>query len=405
MEHSEFSKNLENIYADSEEDFPEELEEISDDGSVELLEELEEISDDGSAELLDELEEISDNEGTYDYVTQGEIFPDTIFRIERKKYENASVPVMLLTKKLEIYWVNKSCSKFIDAAEPVERNYLYQIFSPYLNEKRMNIICKAITSKEKGYSWKGKTELSGKHRITSVSNLMIFPFFSIHIAGDKPDGYIVFIDDFTEDNNQLLKNTFNSLLDASKLKDNDTGNHIIRVCQYSQKIASCLYNRPGYEVVDMDFIMNISYLAAMHDVGKIGTPDDILNKPGPLTDLEWEIMKEHTINGAYIMGSYPNDMAREIARSHHEKWDGSGYPFKLAGEDIPLSARIVAIADVYDALRMKRVYKDAFSHKKAFSIILEGKGKHFDPDLIDITTEIEQELDTLYLKLSDNEPE
>jgi putative two-component system response regulator len=386
MGHSEFSGNNKNIYAESEEDFLEELEELSDDKSVELPEELEELSDDEQA--------------SYD-LTYSKIFPETIFKIERKKYEKAPVPVMFLTNKLEIYWSNESCSRFINTAEPVERSYLYQLFSPYLNEKRMNVIYRELSSKENGYSWRGKAELSGRHRITSISNLMIFPFFSVHISGDRPDGYIVFIDDLTEDNNQMLRNTFKSLLDASKLKDNDTGNHIERVCQYSQKIASSLYNRPGYEVVDIDFIMNISYLAAMHDVGKIGTPDDILNKPGPLTDLEWEIMKEHTINGAFILSSYPHDMAVEIARSHHEKWDGSGYPYKLAGEDIPLSARIVTIADVYDALRMKRVYKDAFSHEKAFSIILEGKGKHFDPDLIDITTKIEEELDVLFTKLSD----
>ncbi len=95
-------------------------------------------------------------------------------------------------------------------------------------------------------------------------------------------------------------------------------------------------------------------------------------------------MREHTINGAFILSSYPNEMAVEIARSHHEKWDGSGYPYNLSGKDIPLSARIVAIADVYDALRMKRSYKDGFSHEKSSIHNYGGKGQHFDPDLIDI---------------------
>jgi putative two-component system response regulator len=136
--------------------------------------------------------------------------------------------------------------------------------------------------------------------------------------------------------------------------------------------------------VDADFIDSIGLLACMHDVGKIGTPDDILNKAGPLSDWEWSVMKEHTKNGAFILSTYPNPMAKEIALSHHEKWNGTGYPFQLEGDMIPLSARIVAIADVYDALRMRRSYKPPFDHPTSVSKMMEGKETHFDPVLLDI---------------------
>ena len=368
-------------------------------GHIEHTEHLEDFLE---PDMLEEIEEITEIE----YAEESDIEDKQLvglFKNEIIKFEKAAIPVLFLSKKLKIIWHNNSGENYFDTPETVVSKYIYQIFNPYLTEERMQEIYSNLFSRENGFSWRGKVELSGKHRITSTSNLVIFPFFIPQNGISGPEGYIAFIDDLTEENNLLLRKTFQSLLDASKLKDNDTGNHIGRVCQYSQKIAGCLYNRPGYEEVDMDFIVNIGFLAAMHDVGKIGTPDDILNKPGPLSVLEWEIMKEHTINGAFILSSYPNKMAVEIARSHHEKWDGSGYPYHLAGSDIPISARIVTIADVYDALRMKRVYKTGFSHEKSFSILTEGKGKHFDPDLIDIVMEIEAELDTMYLQLSDKD--
>jgi putative two-component system response regulator len=122
----------------------------------------------------------------------------------------------------------------------------------------------------------------------------------------------------------------------------------------------------------------------MHDVGKIGTPDDILNKEGPLSDWEWAVMREHTKNGAFILSTYPNPMAKEIALSHHERWDGSGYPYQLSGEMIPLAARIVTIADVYDALRMERSYKPAMEHEAAVTTMIKEGGSHFDPFLVEV---------------------
>ena len=177
---------------------------------------------------------------------------------------------------------------------------------------------------------------------------------------------------------------FSSLLEASKLKDNDTGMHIERVNLYTSLLAKAMFNDPRWPELDKDFIADIGFLAAMHDVGKIGTPDNILNKEGPLSEFEWGIMKEHTINGAFILSSYPNPMAREIALSHHEWWNGSGYPYNMEGKMIPLSARIVTLADVYDALRMKRSYKPAYSHETAIQKITQEREVHFDPDIVDV---------------------
>ncbi|MEA1911774.1 MAG: HD domain-containing protein, partial [Spirochaetota bacterium] len=193
-----------------------------------------------------------------------------------------------------------------------------------------------------------------------------------------------------------------SLLEASKLKDNDTGNHIKRVGAYSKSIAKFLFNYNDYPGVNTEFIENIFFLAPMHDVGKIGTPDDILTKPGSLDEAEWKIMKEHTINGAYILKAYPDPMATQIATFHHEKWNGKGYPYGISGTDIPLPARIVAIADVYDALRMKRSYKEPFTHEKAVEIITKDSGSHFDPDLVEIYMKINSEFETIYEDLKDS---
>jgi putative two-component system response regulator len=211
-------------------------------------------------------------------------------------------------------------------------------------------------------------------------------------------------DDVTEENKHLLRSVFMSLLEASKLKDNDTGRHIVRVNYYSKCLAEELFagKDSRYTGIDADFIDNIGFLASMHDVGKIGTPDDILNKEGPLSDWEWTVMQEHTKNGAFILSTYPNPMAKEIALSHHEKWNGSGYPFQLEGDMIPLAARIVSIADVYDALRMERSYKPAFTHDVTVEKMLEGGGSQFDPNLLEVFTTIAGDFNDLYQANTDD---
>lgn len=170
----------------------------------------------------------------------------------------------------------------------------------------------------------------------------------------------------------------NALENANLLNDDDTGKHIKRVSKYSALLAK-LYG------CDNSFIKKIELYSPLHDVGKVGTPDNILKKPGKLTPEEFDKMKEHVFIGYKMLESEDIDlMAKNIARYHHEKWNGKGYLEGLSGEDIPLEARIVALADVYDALSTKRVYKDVFPYEKIEAIFKEEKGKHFEPKLIEL---------------------
>jgi putative two-component system response regulator len=184
-------------------------------------------------------------------------------------------------------------------------------------------------------------------------------------------------------------------------RDDETGRHIERTQTFCKLLAKKLLDHPRYATSGLSsaFVDNIYHTSPLHDIGKVGITDNILLKPGRLTSEEFEIMKTHTQIGAgtlqTVHGKYPNNsflnMGIDIARSHHEKWDGSGYPDGLAGEEIPLSARIMALADVYDALRSKRPYKDAFTHRKSCAIIIEGAGRHFDPVVVEAFVDLETE--------------
>jgi response regulator RpfG family c-di-GMP phosphodiesterase len=190
-----------------------------------------------------------------------------------------------------------------------------------------------------------------------------------------------------------MTDSFAQLVDK---KDNDTGDHIERMVRYSVMLARELKKlpvRPGYEINEK-LILEIERQASSHDIGKVGIPDAILKKEGPLTKDEWENMKKHPDIGADIFKNlreglkiFDHDfyrVAEDITRYHHEKWDGSGYPRGLSGTDIPLVARIVAIADVFDAISSKRVYKDAIDIEKTFELLEKSKGTHLDPWLVDL---------------------
>jgi putative two-component system response regulator len=182
---------------------------------------------------------------------------------------------------------------------------------------------------------------------------------------------------------QAQLETIERLAVAAEYKDEDTGLHVRRMSRYCHLLAVKLSLTPH----DCEIILNAS---PMHDVGKMGIPDAILLKPAKLDADEWEIMKRHTIIGGKILGGSSSELLQAgetIALSHHEKWDGSGYPNGLSGEGIPLMGRIAALADVFDALTNKRPYKDAFSNEQALQIIKEGKGKHFDPTILDVFLE------------------
>jgi putative two-component system response regulator len=192
--------------------------------------------------------------------------------------------------------------------------------------------------------------------------------------------------------------TIFALAKLAESRDVETGHHLERVQCYSRLIAGELRRAGQYPTeIDANFVNLIFETSPLHDIGKVAIPDCVLLKPGRLSDEEFEIMKSHTVLGAQTLEAaarkYPKarylKMAREIAESHHEKFNGTGYPRGLKGADIPLAGRIVACADVYDALVSRRVYKEAFTHLTARSIILEGKGSHFDPVIVDAFLAVE----------------
>ena len=176
--------------------------------------------------------------------------------------------------------------------------------------------------------------------------------------------------------------------------------HLERVRTFCVLLAERLSHHPRYGIhINSGFTDDIYYSSPLHDIGKAAIPDSILVKRGKLTDEEFTIMKSHADHGARtlegIKRKHPDSslltMGIEISRYHHEKWDGSGYPQGLSGEDIPLSARIMAIADVYDALRSVRCYKPAFSHEYSSEVIMQKSGSHFDPDVVDAFVELQDE--------------
>ena len=203
--------------------------------------------------------------------------------------------------------------------------------------------------------------------------------------------------------------TIHALVKAAESRDDDTGTHIERTSLFCKLIAEKLFESGKYEdVVNAAYAENISRASPLHDIGKIGIEDAILLKPGRLTPEEFEIMKTHVDIGYEMLAStremYPGNIflkfGIEIAKYHHEKWNGSGYMQELAGEDIPLAARIMAVSDVYDALRSRRVYKEPFPHEKTYEIIVEGRGTHFDPALVDVFIEHHEEFRKIYDELS-----
>ena len=216
----------------------------------------------------------------------------------------------------------------------------------------------------------------------------------------------------TERTEQLvfLKNGIvHTLADVVESRDRGTGGHIDRTTVYMELLISAMLERGVYadEIRDWDMDSVVSS-ARLHDVGKISIPDSILNKPGPLTAEEFQTMKTHSSEGEVIIEKAMERTgdaeflrnAKLIATYHHERWDGSGYPYGLAGTDIPLHGRIMAVIDVYDALVSERPYKKAFTHEKALEIITEDAGRHFDPSIAEVFNAISGRIDEERVKLS-----
>lgn len=233
--------------------------------------------------------------------------------------------------------------------------------------------------------------------------------------------------DFLKDQNSYLENqvkirtaevmaiqdvTIHAMASMAETRDNETGHHIRRTQHYVKLLAEHLRHHPRFiSLLDDDLVIESLFKSApLHDIGKIGIPDYILLKNGSLSADEFEIMKTHTTLGWECIERAEAELgvtmpflsfAKEIALSHQEKWDGTGYPQGLAGENIPLSARLMALADVYDALISRRVYKEPMTHEQACAIIQEGRARHFDPDIVDAFLALQNEFQWIAAKYKD----
>ncbi len=217
----------------------------------------------------------------------------------------------------------------------------------------------------------------------------------------------------TEDVHVVEEATILAMTSLAETRDNETGNHILRTQRYVQAVALQLQDHPRFRTrLTAETVALLFKSAPLHDIGKVGIPDRILLKPGALTAEEFTIMKTHTTLGFEAISRATERVGRvipflqiaaEIALSHQEKWNGSGYPQGLAGDAIPVSARLMAVADVYDALISKRVYKEAMSHAQAVEIIVAGRGSHFDPDVVDAFLQVQDACLDIAIHFADNE--
>jgi len=214
------------------------------------------------------------------------------------------------------------------------------------------------------------------------------------------------------ENQHIQDVTIHALARLAETRDNETGNHILRTQEYVRLLAQRLQRNPRFaDRIDDRLVILLAKSAPLHDIGKVGIPDRVLLKPGKLNAEEWAIMKTHAQLGANALDHAERDVAhpveflqcaKQIARSHHERWDGSGYPDGLAGEAIPLPARLMALADVYDALISQRVYKPPFPHEKAYGMIVAERGRHFDPDVVDAFIDCHADLHAVALRYADD---
>lgn len=357
-----------------------------------------ETADTFGLQEVDELQELTDEVSLIVFDSDSADLNISV-KLFISNFKESKIPCALFNHHLEILWHNSAFSRLFNNMDSFLGKSLPSLFQNSEDPEIFIKLKKDLNTPDTGYSFQGRMEFSSKKSLTILTETTVNPIFEENSR--TPLYFFIEFQDFTNTYRNLLKNTYAGLLEASILKDNDTGKHVERVGAYAKRIAQELYDLEDYPEVDIEFIDNILNLARMHDVGKIGTPDDILNKEGPLEDWEWDIMKEHTINGAYLLGNYPNPMAKDIALFHHENWNGTGYPYQVSENMIPLSARITSIADVYDALRMERSYKKGIDHDSTIAMISQQAGTKFDPALISIILHIQRDLEKIWDELKD----
>jgi HD-GYP domain-containing protein (c-di-GMP phosphodiesterase class II) len=219
---------------------------------------------------------------------------------------------------------------------------------------------------------------------------------------------------FAKQNHDLVRTRDAVIFGLAKLaesRDPETGQHLERIAHYATRLAEAMRRHPRFETrITPTFLKLLGISSALHDIGKVGVEDSVLLKPGRLTEAERAKIQQHTLLGGDCIEQIESrlgasnflEMAREIALYHHERWDGCGYPNGLAREEIPLAARIIAVADVYDALSVRRVYKEPFRHEKCVRIIRDGAGSQFDPHIVEVFLEIEAEFQKCAQAMSDS---
>ncbi|MDY6822930.1 MAG: HD domain-containing phosphohydrolase [Thermodesulfobacteriota bacterium] len=246
--------------------------------------------------------------------------------------------------------------------------------------------------------------------LTRLIALCLFIIFGSHVQytiNNRKKAEKALIESYKNLHNARIT-TILGLAKLAESRDQATGSHLERMQQYSKLLAEALAKNPKYNgYITADYIDSLYNSSVLHDIGKVGVPDSILLKPAKLNKNEFELIKMHTTLGgdaikaieSKIEGRSFLRIGKEVAYHHHEKWDGTGYPFGLKAEAIPLSARIVALADHYDALTSKRPYKEALSHEKTVEIIKREKGSHFDPDIVDAFLSLQAEFNAVRAKM------
>lgn len=283
------------------------------------------------------------------------------------------------------------------------------------DEKTKNIPVIFLTAKTNSIDEQKGFEIGAVDYITKpISPVIVMARVKTHLDLHNKNVYLEqLVNQRTQEIMAIQDVTIHAMASLAETRDNETGNHIRRTQNYVKLLAQHLQFHPKYtHFLNMDGVIDTLFKSApLHDIGKVGIPDAILLKPGRFEPSEFDIMKSHPELGQNAILQAESELgidvpflqyAKEIAYGHHEKWDGSGYPQGLSGEDIPISARLMAVADVYDALISRRVYKEGMPHAQAVDIILDGKGTHFDPHIIDAFLALHETFRDIALTFSDS---